>query len=891
MAEDLDVKLVISAQNKAKAIINDLNRSIGGMGKGFSVAGAAATAASVAATAAAAGIAAVGAGLALVTVSGIKSAMSLEQNKVAFTTMLGSAEKAGAVLKDITKFAATTPFELPEIQNSARSLLAFQIEAEKLEPTLRAVGDVASGVGAPIGEIAELYGKAHVQGRLFGEDINQLTGRGIPIIGELAKQFGVAESEVKKLVEEGKVGFPELETAFNGMTSEGGMFFGMMEAQSKTAVGAISNIKDTFTQLSLAIVGVDPEGNIQEGGLFDRFKGILDKVLTVLNENRESITNFANVLGDKLGKALGFVLDIFGKVRTTMDNTLSRIQDAVKQWQNYEGAIGQVHDVANILVDFFKNQFKRAWDDLVEAIKPYIPQLQTLAKIIGVVVVGALVGLVVGITSVILIAVKLVAWILKMHTAFTNFKKNAIEVVGNALDTFGDTLGNAVGAIVNFAVNAAVAIDGFKQGVELKFNELITGAMEWGQHMLQNFAQGIRNGFAPIENAIGGAKAIFEKIKFSKNKDIPSEVWGYHMMQNFAGGIDEGNEEVVDALDETVKKAEERIKAFTETFAELKEKTKEAWREFVDSTKDAKKEYNKSIDDIRGKNKELKKSFEEDVANAVLDIRDNIKGLQDELGTSNASFDQKMADQFVDAENTIAESKKKINTELEKADADRDEEKIAELQANIAEQESFLTKHADLIKQLEGTIAEERRVRGLDEVERLMEQKAVEASILQTQIDQEQAILNTHAGTIQQYHNAIKEQRRVRGLDEIALLIENFEVEKSALQTQEDAALEIKQNAMKKARQAYKKHLKNIIQDTERTVGTMATEFDKIPANMGSALEALSNRLINAGSKIKGDQTTNNVNNSKTFSVTVNAGGGEGQNDLLARLGVLLKTI
>ena len=77
---------------------------------------------------------------------------------------------------------------------------------------------------APVNEIAELYGKARVQGRLFAEDINQLTGRGIPIIQELAKQFGVSDSEVKKLVESGKVGFPNIERSFMDMTSQGGKF-------------------------------------------------------------------------------------------------------------------------------------------------------------------------------------------------------------------------------------------------------------------------------------------------------------------------------------------------------------------------------------------------------------------------------------------------------------------------------------------------------------------------------------------------------------------------------------------------------------------------------------------------------------------------------------------
>lgn len=191
---------------------------------------------------------------------------AMQENAVtAFTTMLGSGEKAQALLKDLQGFAASTPFEFPEIATAAKSLLAFGVGAEDMTVTLQRVGDISSGIGAPIGEIAELYGKAKVQGRLFGEDINQLTGRGIPIIQELAKQFGVSESEVKKLVEQGKVGFPNLEQAFKDLTSEGGQFSGMMEAQSHTFDGMMSTLQDTLGQIAGQIMG--PLFNVAKQGL------------------------------------------------------------------------------------------------------------------------------------------------------------------------------------------------------------------------------------------------------------------------------------------------------------------------------------------------------------------------------------------------------------------------------------------------------------------------------------------------------------------------------------------------------------------------------------------------------------------------------------------------
>jgi tape measure domain-containing protein len=214
--------------------------------KGFSVAGTAFKASIGAAMAG--GAAAAGVGMKAVT-----AAADFEQTKVAFTTLIGDAAKAEQTLGKLRELGAKTPFEFPELADAGRKLIAFGESADSVPETLRRIGDVSAGVQAPVNEIAELYGKARVQGRLFAEDINQLTGRGIPIIQELAKQFGVSDSEVKKLVESGQVGFPAIEQAFASMTSEGGRFSGMMDAQSKTTAGLFSTLKDMINEVFLTL--------------------------------------------------------------------------------------------------------------------------------------------------------------------------------------------------------------------------------------------------------------------------------------------------------------------------------------------------------------------------------------------------------------------------------------------------------------------------------------------------------------------------------------------------------------------------------------------------------------------------------------------------------------
>lgn len=181
--------------------------------------------------------------------------------EISFKTMLGSEEKAVRLMDQLVKTAATTPFSMGDIANSAKQLLAYGLEAEKVNDTLIRLGDIAAGLSIPINDLAYLYGTTMVQGRLYTQDLNQFLGRGIPLMAELAKQFGVAESEVKKLVEEGKVGFPQVQQAIVNLTSEGSKFGGLMEAQSKTIAGQISNIEDQIEQMFNEI-GKSSEGAI-----------------------------------------------------------------------------------------------------------------------------------------------------------------------------------------------------------------------------------------------------------------------------------------------------------------------------------------------------------------------------------------------------------------------------------------------------------------------------------------------------------------------------------------------------------------------------------------------------------------------------------------------------
>ena len=248
-----------------------------------------------------------------------------QQLEIAFETMLGSKSQADALMAQLIDTAATTPFEMKEIAESSKMLLAYGMAADEVNGTLIRLGDIAAGLSIPIKDLAFLYGTTMVQGRLYTQDLNQFLGRGIPLADELAKQFGKNKSEVKKLVEEGKIGFPEVQKAIEALTNEGSKFGGLMEAQSKTIKGQKSNIEDAWEQM-MNEIGRSQEENIS---------GALD-ITGKLIENWKTI-----------GKVLLYVISIYGAYRaaTMLAAIATRINAAAAQNMAYQQKLAAMQGV------------------------------------------------------------------------------------------------------------------------------------------------------------------------------------------------------------------------------------------------------------------------------------------------------------------------------------------------------------------------------------------------------------------------------------------------------------------------------------------------------------------------------------------------------------------
>jgi tape measure domain-containing protein len=293
----------------ASAYVQLSNRGFSGVMGGIASIGARLTALGPLALGAAAGIGAIGGAASLTGL--IQLAANLEQTEARFKTLLGSADAAKKMVADLSQFAASTPFQMEGLSQTAQTLLAFGVTQDQVIPTMKALGDVAAASGADINELGNIYGKVRANGRLMTESLDQFNERAIPVGASLAKLFGKTESEIRKMASNGEISFADLQKAMVQMTSEGGMAFGGMEAQSKTLGGLFSTLSDNIT-LTLTDIGVALVEGFDLSSVTTNLTTFTDRIR---GEWMPSIVAGFRWMSDNVTKpviwAVGYMADIF----------------------------------------------------------------------------------------------------------------------------------------------------------------------------------------------------------------------------------------------------------------------------------------------------------------------------------------------------------------------------------------------------------------------------------------------------------------------------------------------------------------------------------------------------------------------------------------------------
>ncbi len=241
-----------------------------------------------------------------------KSATGLETTRLALNGLLGDSKKAGTVLKEVVKFAAETPFEIPELADTAKLLAGYGVSADNIVPSLKALGDAAAGTGSPIGQLARNFAQIQTQGKAGLIDLRQFAGAGVPIFGQLQKTLGKTKDEIEDMASSGKITSAIVQQAFQDMSKEGGTFFNAMKNQSSSVSGRLSTLSDTLGGLGRKILGLTDTGEIIPNSIFDNAsKGIQGLVDGLSNP---AFVNFASTIGGSISNAISGITQSLSKV-------------------------------------------------------------------------------------------------------------------------------------------------------------------------------------------------------------------------------------------------------------------------------------------------------------------------------------------------------------------------------------------------------------------------------------------------------------------------------------------------------------------------------------------------------------------------------------------------
>lgn len=297
--------------------------------------------------------------------------VNAEQTAIAFNTLTGSVDKGKKLLAELTKFSIVTPFTPDQVNKAAKALLSFGVEANKIIPTLKILGDVSSGTGKDLTEMAVIFGQIRSTGRLMGQDLLQLINAGFNPLQIISQKTGKSVGDLKAEMEKGLITFDMVEQSFIDATSAGGLFFNLMEKQSQSVGGKLS----TFT------------GNLEEVGkaIFNLNSGPINDLVDKLIKISETLMLFFESTEDRQNKFLQSEINVFSKFAEGYEDLDQALKDYTKTVElNRAAVFRQQQQQLDVLNDEDSNPIQRAaaeslneiLQDKVEVYNILIPELE-----------------------------------------------------------------------------------------------------------------------------------------------------------------------------------------------------------------------------------------------------------------------------------------------------------------------------------------------------------------------------------------------------------------------------------------------------------------------------------------------------------------------------------
>ena len=422
------------------------------------------------------------AGLAAIAVTALQSALSagksafvdynaeLEQTRVAFTSMLGSADQANTMIANLQKFAAETPFEMPGVRDAAQQLLAFGYDANEIIPTLTALGNAASGLGRGqdgFNHLAFVFGQIRTTGQLMGQDVMQLAQLGVPVKDILAKNLGLTKEELARIGEQGIDADIAIKALIDGMNER---FPEMMKKQSETFEGMLSNIKDNLGQ-AFGLSGLP---------IFEEAKTMLLEIKNITD------TMLANVQGGKSIFAGILPDDLIEKVSAFGKNVKKAFSGLKPLADTFLWSMGRL---ADILLD--------VGNIALTALRPIIPILATIQRAVY----GAI-GVIASVLDTVLDVV------LTVQTNVADSWDYIYDITADLWNAATEIIGDFCTAAIEFIAGIAAEIDEVVSPVVDIFADAFQAAADFVYDAMETATGYVRNFIAWVEEAIAAVKEL-----------------------------------------------------------------------------------------------------------------------------------------------------------------------------------------------------------------------------------------------------------------------------------------------------------------------------------------------------------------------------------------------
>lgn len=310
---------------------------------------------------------------------GFKLAADLEKTQIQFAALIGDSEKAKTAISDLTQFAKSTPFELPALIDVSRQLLAFGVSNDKLLPSLKAIGDVAAGVGQPLEEVTAIFGRVAEEGTVSERSLRQFAKAGIPVVDQLAKQLGVNKAQIKGMAEAGQIGFGQLQTAFAAMTGPAGKFHDQMEKQAGSLGGLWTRLSGAVEEALGGIAQQLIESFSLKGGI-----SALTGALATAGERIKSFIAFAAPVIRSIATAAyagftaayNFISPIVLNIAAVVIRTFGMIETAIVPiltglWGTIKGVWDSIYNFVAPIVASIYQTIAANWQAIFETVTSF----------------------------------------------------------------------------------------------------------------------------------------------------------------------------------------------------------------------------------------------------------------------------------------------------------------------------------------------------------------------------------------------------------------------------------------------------------------------------------------------------------------------------------------